>query len=1397
MRKLNKKNIHNILQLTSLQEGILFHYLKNKNSKVYCIQLSLCLIGNIIIDYFHLAWNEVVRDNEMLRTIFRWEKLNNPIQIVLNENIVDIQYFDLSKKEQAIKEEEFAEIKKEDYDKGFDLQEVPFRLTLVKVSENEYKLLISTHHILYDGWSSVIIINEFAEKYQEYICKKHKKIKHKTSFKDFVKINRYIDEEHENYWRNKLASLHTGNLFRTTNNYFEQCLKQTNNFVIAEDKVNSIKDFCNINQITISDLLYSLWAITLFKFTGYGDIVFGTTISGRDVKLKGINEMVGLFINTIPFKASIKANQKFSDFVKENSNYLKNRKAYENLPLQKILEVSHCNEHDLFESVLVVENFPFDKVEADIDTGFVFADFEVKESTNYKLVISIFLNNTIEIHFNSFTDKVESDLLNIVAEFFCQLLSEVCINSEKKISELVLLSEAEKDQLLYEFNKTSSEYPREKTIIELFEEQVLKNPSGKALLFKEGSLSYEQLWHLSNNVASLLRTKGVRPGEIVGIMSDKSPELLIGIFGILKAGCAYLPILPDYPVNRIKYILKDSGAKILLSQESNLGEYSGLCETLDLHTASNYTSSSNYIPIKVSPEDLAYVIYTSGTSGLPKGVLIEHHSVINRLHWMQKTYPLHAEDVLIQKTSIMFDVSVWELFWWSLTGSTLALISSGDERDPKKLLESIHTFGVSVIHFVPSMLDVFLSYIKEHKKQDYTQSLRYVFSSGEALHVSQVDNFFETGIGTSGTRLINLYGPTEATVDVSYFECEADQPYSIVPIGKPIDNIELYILDGNSKLQPIGLAGELCISGVGLARGYLSNPELTAEKFVCMPSVGNKRLYRTGDLARWLPDGNIEFLGRIDSQVKIRGFRIELGEIESVLLEHQKIKEAAVIVHDHSGEKVLCGYIVGEGEVDFTEIREYLSRFLPEYMIPSYFTQLPSMPLTSNGKLDRKSLPSPEIKADSDYVAPSSPLERTLVSIWSEVLNIPPEELSIHANFFAIGGHSLKATILKSKIHKELDVDFPLRDIFIHPTIQTQALQISQKEGVLTESISKGNDQTLYTLSPSQMHLYLLHQMEQSDPIPNIQNLEIMNNQVTPLVDKTIQCEHIVLLKKGKDGGKNIFIIHDESGDVNIDFCSQPSDNFNYWGVCAGELKKNEPINITIEYIAEIYLKDIRKIQPDGEYNIMGWSIGGFIAFELARKLEMQHTKVSFLGIVDIEAPFEIDRIDFPGAPEKLRNGLIKKFTLDSEYAWLNDILSQNKNVKELKKYDSLEILWLYAIEILANACDDMETKKKNVIKLGGLKIEDYMKVPLIELIKQMNFKRSLLRASQNYKPDNLSETTINYFGTKESVDINLDGWENFTTKEIIVNIIDDNHYFSFDLNNENNFYSKIINCLL
>ena len=660
-----------------------------------------------------------------------------------------------------------------------------------------------------------------------------------------------------------------------------------------------------------------------------------------------------------------------------------------------------------------------------------------------------------------------------------------------------LLSQKQYHEIIYNWNETDKAYPHEKTIHKLFEEQVERTPDNIAVVYEETRLTYRQLNDRVNELANYLRqSHAIKPDTLIALCLDRSEHMLIAILGVLKAGGAYVPMDPSYPDERIRYILEDTNAKVLLTNEVYMQRLRHLSQTKLTSTFSSGRERDQKIEVlaldskelqdqlflqpKTNPRnvtastDLAYVIYTSGTTGNPKGVMIEHTGVVNRIKWMNNMYPLSEADKILQKTPYVFDVSVWELLWASWYGASLVFVKPEGQKDAHYIIDLMNKESITVMHFVPSMLSMFEDALKARikkvnfNKEKDVSTLRYIFCSGEELNLTQVQECHNI---IPNVEIHNLYGPTEASIDVLYYDCN-DKDIEAIYIGKQVNNTTAYVLNNDLKPLPIGAIGELYIGGVGLARGYLNRPELTEERFIANPFqteeekklAKNARLYKTGDLVRWLPDGNLEYIGRNDFQVKIRGYRIELGEIESVLSSYEGIRQSVVLVKENanidgssSGNKYLVGYYVAKAKLDEENILNYLQTKLPEYMVPSRLVYLEKLPLTINGKLDRNALPEGEFISGDDYVAPRNELESKICQIWADVLGLPEDKVGIRDDFFRLGGDSIVSIQLVSRLRQRLGLSISVKDIFSYKSIERLY------DNVLSKDYSNNNAPSLKT----------------------------------------------------------------------------------------------------------------------------------------------------------------------------------------------------------------------------------------------------------------------------------------------------------------------------------------------
>ncbi|WP_158078661.1 non-ribosomal peptide synthetase, partial [Clostridium puniceum] len=1070
----SEKNIEKIHLLAPMQEGILYNSMLNKGSYTYFEQFTFEIAGTLKLKMLQDSINSLVEKHEILRTAFFYDGITKPKQAVLRKREIGVNYEDISSFDEEKKKGYIEEFKKTDRDRGFDLtKDCLIRVSVIKIKNNRYKLVYSFHHIIMDGWCIGIIMQEAIDGYKA-LCLGKEVVFEKTE--PYSKYLQWLDKQDKSealgYWQSYLNEYKQEVTLPTLNRKSNSFNNKEEVITLETAMTSNLKGIAEANNITINAVIQTAWGILLQKYNSADDVVFGSVISGRPSEVKDIEKMVGLFINTVPVRIKGEDNTEFKELAKKLNQDFIEANVYNYCSLAEVQSLTDMK-NKLINHIVVYENYPLDEKLINTDMSGNEANIvglEGFEQINYDFGIIISPGNKLSIRIMYNGNAYSKEIINSIGDNLYNVLNSVALNPSVKLSEIDMISEEEKNKIIKEFNKTESPYEKEKTIQELFEEQAEKTPNNIAVLFEGNHLTYKELNKKSNQLALQLREKGVKSNVIVGIMVERSLEMMVGIMAILKAGGAYLPISPQYPINRIEYIVENSGMKLLLTQSSFIEkteELKGKADIINLNNKDIFTGKDTNLELVNTSKDLAYIIYTSGSTGNPKGVMIEHHSVINRLNWMQNKYPIGENDVILQKTPFTFDVSVWELFWWSFVGAKVCMLCPDGEKDPQAIIDAVNKYNVTTMHFVPSMLSIFLSYIENSSDKESIKdlrSLKQVFSSGEALNVEQVNRFNAVINSSLGAKLSNLYGPTEATVDVTYFDCSEGQELKLIPIGKPIDNIKLYVLNENKRLQPVGVQGELYISGVGVARGYLNREELTKEKFIDNPFELGTKMYKTGDLARWISDGNIEYLGRIDNQVKIRGLRIEIGEIETQLLKSEEIKEAVVIDRcDSNGEKYLCAYVTSDEAISSLTLREELLDELPAYMIPNHIVQIEKLPLTANGKLDRKALPEPDVSQmiEKEYEEARNKIEECLVKVWEEVLGI--EGIGISHNYYELGGDSIKSIQIVSRLQK-YDISLQVKDIMENPTIK----QLSEKAKYKTNEIDQSAVEGEAELTPIQ-----------------------------------------------------------------------------------------------------------------------------------------------------------------------------------------------------------------------------------------------------------------------------------------------------------------------------------------
>ncbi len=959
----------------------------------------------------------------------------------------------------------------------FDLSQAPlFRVAMVEVKGEGSLLMLDMHHIISDGVSHSIMDEEYQRLYRGEELPVLK-----LQYKDYSQWQQSDEYQQklkgqETFWLKQFeGELPILNL---PIDYTRPSVQSNEgaivSFTLSREETESLKLLAERNGLTLYMSILSGLTILLSKLSGQEDIIVGTPVAGR--KHADLGGVVGIFVNTLAIRNAVKGSDRIKDFAARLKQTT--LEAYENQDYQfediveKVSVFRDMSRNPLFDvmfNLLNQETYSIDLSSFE-NQGLIHTQGISKFDLN---ITAIDYGAQLLLNFEYCTKLFKPESIERYIEYFRRVVA--CINSmsDSFISEIEILSTEEKHQLLYKFNDTKANYPKDKTIPQLFEEQVERTPNDIAVRCKEEKITFKELNIRSNKLANHLINKGFA-NNLIAILAERSIEMIVGIFGILKSGNAYLPLDPKQPLERNQKILKDSQTEIVLTNIDGLS----LDKTEIIHLKDECISKE-YEALKSSTSEgtkLSYVIYTSGSTGVPKGVMVTHEGLVNFVTGISNLVFPNKLGSLLSLTTISFDIFGLELYVPLLNGRTMVMATEEDQVDSEKILSVVQGNDVRILQLTPSRLRLILS---DRFSKEIFERIEVLMIGGEefpSLLLSELRRHYNG-------YLYNMYGPTETTIWSTYKDLSEDLPLNI---GRPIANTEIYILGSQNELQPIGVSGELCIGGDGLASGYLNNPLLTSEKFTLNPLAVGKGMYHTGDLARWLPDGNIEFLGRIDHQVKIRGFRIELGEVENALLKHQGIKESVVIARDDNGDKYLCAYIICNSDIDLDSLRTYLATCLPEYMVPSYIVELKELPLTISGKIDRKLLPSPEIKAGSGYVSPTNEVEETLAKIWSEVLNIPQEEISVMANFFSLGGHSLKATVLAGRIHRGIGVEFPLREIFIHNTIRSQAQWLNTKGKKDFIAIPKTRKRDYYTLSSTQKRMYLLQQLDLDSIVYNM-----------------------------------------------------------------------------------------------------------------------------------------------------------------------------------------------------------------------------------------------------------------------------------------------------------------------
>ncbi|MEA5517932.1 non-ribosomal peptide synthetase [Limnoraphis robusta] len=1100
---MSKQDIVDIYELSPMQQGMLFHTLYNPRSGVYFEQRSCLISGELNTQAFKQVWQQVITRHPVLRTAFYWEELEKPLQVVysqVNLPFIEEDWQNLTPNEQENKLQSFLTSERE---KGFQLDQAPLmRCALFKVKESTYQFVWSHHHLLMDGWCNGLIIKEVLAFYEAFKQGQSLSLKPSRPYREYISWLQQQDiSKAEKFWHENLKDFTSPTQLTIEYSKKNEDVYGKEYIQFSSIETVNIQSFCQQHHLTLNTVIQGAWALLLSRYSGEYDVVFGATVSGRPPTLPGVESIVGLFINTLPVRVKVSPQMQLISWLQTLQTQQIEREQY---AYSSLIDIQKCSEvptgTSLFESLLVFENYPIslDTVLNQSNSSLNITQAWGFEKTNYPLALFILPNSELllRIDYNKsrfIPEKVKQILIN-----FKTLLLEFISNPQARLFELSLLSPTEQHKLLIEWNKTETEISHQAAIHQLFEAQVKQRPDAVAVADEHQQLTYQTLNYKANQLAHYLHKQGVKSEQLIGICLERSCEMLIALLAVMKVGAAYVPLDPAYPKERLFFIIEDAKISLLLTEYKLLNHNGKTDKVIYLDEQWEAIAQQSYenIDFQISPQNLAYVIYTSGSTGQPKGVEICHNSLTNFLIAMRQKPGLLPEDIVFSVTTLSFDIAALELYLPIILGARLIIISREIATDGVALREKLSIFNPTLMQATPATWRMLIA-------AGWTGSKNLkILCGGEAL-----DHHLTQQLLQNSEQVWNLYGPTETTIWSAIYQldlsCISPDKYTYVSIGRPLANTQFYVLDSHLQPVPIGVQGELYISGLGVARGYFNRPKLTSEKFIPNPLSRNKtqeRLYKTGDLVRYLPDGNLEYLGRSDEQVKIRGFRIELGEIEAALNEYPKIKKAVAIVNsDEAGEQRLVVYFIREnitqqapekGDIHNQALRLFLEEKLPKYMIPSAFVELEAFPLTPNGKIDRRALAAIEyqLPTTNNRIKPQTPVEEILVGIWENILNL--QGIGIHENFFELGGHSLLATRVVSLIRQIFKIEFPLRYLFDFPTIAKLAKQVD----ILTQNHLKLPISTIQAISRStdlplsfaQQRQWFLSQFEPNNPFYNI-----------------------------------------------------------------------------------------------------------------------------------------------------------------------------------------------------------------------------------------------------------------------------------------------------------------------
>ncbi|MGJ5676054.1 MAG: non-ribosomal peptide synthetase [Nostochopsis sp.] len=1219
-----KRQISQKIPLSFSQQRLWFIDQLYHGSSFYNIPIAFHIEGQLNITALQQSLNEILNRHEIWRTNFRLVN-GEPIQEITPDLTWELPIINLEYLSGKNWDKEVKQLVAKEATKPFNLAKgLLVRATLLKLNQEEHVLLITMHHIITDGWSCGVFLRELSTLYAAFSTNQPSPLSElPIQYADFTiwqrdRIQGEFLATKLNYWKQQLSGelpvlqLPTDRPRPTVTSF--NGAKQY--FTLSTVLTHALRQLSQQEDATLFMSLMAVFNILLYHYTNQEDILIGSPIANRNrSELEG---MLGLFVNTLVLRNNLNGNPSFREFLHRVREITLDAYAHQDLPFEMLVEELQperdLSRNPLYEVMFVLQNTPKSIQEV---SGLTLGTLEFDSGTSQlDIFLSMFesqegLTGCLEYNTDIFDATTISQFINN----FQNLLANIIANPEQHICNLSLLTACEKEQLLFKLNETSADY-RNASLDQLFEQQVNLTPDSLALTSQSEKLTYRQLNHKVNQLAHYLQKQGVIKETLVAICLERNLDMVVGILAILKAGGAYIPLDPSYPVERLNFMLSDSQISILISHQEILEKLSlssakTVCLDIDKDEIAQ-ESPENLINTSKA-DNLAYIIYTSGSTGTPKGVLGTHRGTVNGLHWLWKTYPFTPGEVCCQKTAISFVDSVWEIFAPLLQGIPTVIINNETLLDPQLFIETLEYHKVTRIILVPSLLRLILDNYSHLIKK--LLQLKFWITSGEALSIKLVQTFREL---MPSAKLINLYGSSEVSANATYYDTSLlqDQANS-VPIGRPIHNTQVYVLNHDLQPTPVGVVGELYIGGDGLARGYLDRPELTKENFIDNPFIPKTKFYKTGDLGRYLNDGNLQYLGRHDEQVKIRGFRVELAEIATVITQHPDVQKSVVILEKNDQEnQILIAYVVTEKQSIAAQLLAYLQQKLPNYMLPSAFIVLDALPLTPNGKIDKRALPTDQFirqNTTQNVINSRNFTELSLVKLWENLLNT--SSIGVKDNFFNLGGHSFLAVRLMAQIQDKFGHNLTLSTLFENPTIEKLATIVSQ-------------------------------------PFRETSN--------SPLV------------AINSSGSKiPFFCVHGAGGGINhyINLSRRLGEDYPFYALEHNPDHEETGI-LTVEETANNYLQEIRKIQPKGPYLLGGHCYGGVLAFEMAQQLQREDETVDLLVIIDaIISEKRIESTKYDDAKFLLR--MAESIKTDSNI----DFLLSFEELRDLSLNEQLDLI--------------------------------------------------------------------------------------------------------------------------